>query len=141
MENLPVHMRISTLTPSNEDVDARRATIGELSAAWIKVTDVDPILAKAGMVADALGGDGRPHGDLGTEVQGALQNHASAYLYKEKPLGVGICAGMAVMSLLPAPRAITAGPSRTSTQTPFGPLSLSSLLWRKRSARSCVGKS
>lgn len=100
MDNLPVHMRISTLTPSNEDVDARRATIDELSAAWIKVSDIDAILAKAGMVADALGGDGRPHQDLGTEVQAALQNHASAYLYEEKPFDVGICAGMAVMSIL-----------------------------------------
>lgn len=100
MDNLPMHMRISTLTPSNEDVDARRATIGELSAAWIEVTDIDEILAKAGMVADALGGDGRPHRDLGTEVQAALQNHASAYLYEEKPFDVGICAGMAIMSIL-----------------------------------------
>lgn len=100
MDNLPVHMRISTLTPSNEDVDARRATIGELSAAWIKVNDSGAILAKAGMVADALGGDGRPHQDLGTEVQGTLQKHASAYLYEEKPLDVGICAGMAVLSIL-----------------------------------------
>lgn len=100
MDNLPVHMRISTLTPSNEDVDARRATIGELSAAWIKVNDPGAILAKAGMVADALGGDGRPHQDLGTEVQGTLQKHASAYLYEERPLDVGICAGMAVLSIL-----------------------------------------
>lgn len=99
MDNLPVHIRISTLTPSNEDVDARRATIGELSAAWMKVNDTGAILAKAGMVADALGGDGRPHHDLGTEVQGALQKHASAYLYEEKPLDVGICAGMAVLSI------------------------------------------
>ena len=100
MDNLPAHMRISTLTPSNEDVDARRATIGELSAAWIKINNVDAILAKAGMIADALGGDGKPHRDLGTEVQGALQKHASAYLYEERPFDVGICAGMAAMSLL-----------------------------------------
>lgn len=100
MDNLPVHMRISTLTPSNADVDARRATIGELSAAWIKFTDPGAILAKAGMIADALGGDGRPHQDLGTEVQAALQKHASAYLYEETPFDVGICAGMAVLSIL-----------------------------------------
>jgi hypothetical protein len=30
MDNLPVHMRITSLTPTNEDVDARRTTIGEL---------------------------------------------------------------------------------------------------------------
>ena len=100
MDNLPVHMRISTLTPSNDDVDARRAAIGELSAAWGKVSDVNAILGKAGLIADALGGDGRPDHDLGTEVQGALQNHASAYLYEESPLDVGICAGMAVVSIL-----------------------------------------
>ncbi|HEV2602968.1 MAG TPA: GTPase-associated system all-helical protein GASH [Microvirga sp.] len=100
MDNLPVHMRISTLTPSNEDVNARRAAIGELSQAWGKVNDLTTILDKAGMIADALGGDGRPHQDLGTEVQEALQNHASAFLYEESPLDVGICAGMAVMSIL-----------------------------------------
>ena len=100
MDNLPVHMRISTLTPSNEEVNASRATIAKLSAAWGKITDLGAILAKAGMVADALGGDGRPHHDLGTEVQAALQKHASAYLYEERPFDVGICAGMAVLSIL-----------------------------------------
>ena len=100
MDNLPVHMRISTLTPSNEEVNASRATIAKLSSAWGKITDLGAILAKAGMVADALSGDGRPHHDLGTEVQAALQKHASAYLYEERPFDVGICAGMAVLSIL-----------------------------------------
>ena len=27
MDNLPLHMRITSLTPTNEDVDARRTTI------------------------------------------------------------------------------------------------------------------
>lgn len=100
MDSLSVHMRISTLTPSNEDVNARRATVEELHTAWSKVADVSAILVKVGMIADALGGDGRPHHDLGEEVQNVLQKHASAYLYEEQPLDVGICAGMAVMSIL-----------------------------------------
>lgn len=100
MDNLPVHMRISTLTPSNEEVNAHRATIAKLSAAWAKITDPSTILTKSGMVADALGGDGRPHRDLGMEVQAALQKRASAYLYEERPFDVGICAGMAVLSIV-----------------------------------------
>lgn len=80
MDNLPMHMRISVLTPTNEDVDARRAAIGELSSAWGKIRDVDAILTKSGEIAEALGNDGVPSADLGMEVQTALQPHASAFL-------------------------------------------------------------
>lgn len=38
------------------------------------------------------------------EVQAAIQEHASAFLYEESPLDVGVCAGIAALSLLsPAP--------------------------------------
>ncbi|MBZ9772505.1 GTPase-associated system all-helical protein GASH [Mesorhizobium sp. CO1-1-8] len=100
MDNLPVHMRITSLTPTNEDVDARRAAILKLSAAWGKITDVGKILNKAEMIADSLGGDGQPFEDFGLEVQEALQKHASAYLYIESPLDVGVCAGIAALSIL-----------------------------------------
>lgn len=100
MDNLPVHMRISSLTPTNEDVDARRAAIGELTEAWSKITDVGEILSKAGMIAESLGGDGQPCEDLGLEVQEALQKHASAFLYTEGPLDVGVCAGVAALTIL-----------------------------------------
>lgn len=100
MDNLPVHIRITSLTPTNEDVDARRAAIGELSSAWAKITDLGEILNKAEMIADSLGGDGQPYEDLGLEVQEALQKHASAFLYTESPLDVGVCAGAAALSIL-----------------------------------------
>ena len=100
MDNLPVHMRIATLTPSNEDVDARRAAITTLSTRWGKITNVSEILGKAEMIAASLGGDGQPHESLGTEVQVAVQKKASAFLFKESPLDVGICAGVAAVSIL-----------------------------------------
>lgn len=100
MDNLSVHMRITSLTPTNEDVDARRAAIRKLSVAWGKITDVDKILNKAEMIANSLGGDGQPFEDFGLEVQEALQKHASAFLYTESPLDVGVCAGSAALSIL-----------------------------------------
>ncbi|MER9651425.1 GTPase-associated system all-helical protein GASH [Mesorhizobium sp. M0199] len=103
MDNLPVHMRITGLTPSNEDVDARRVAIGELSSAWGKINDVGEILGMSEMIAESLGGDGQPEEDLGNEVQHAVQKHASAFLYEESPLEVGVCAGMAALSMLGAP--------------------------------------
>ena len=104
MDNLPMHMRISVLTPTNDDVNARRAAIDELSTAWGKISDVAKILNKAEAIADALGGDGEPYAELGMEIQAALQPHASAFLYEENPLDVGVCAGMAALSILaPAP--------------------------------------
>lgn len=100
MDNLPVHMRITTLTPTNEDVDARKAAIKGLAAAWGGIKDVGTILTKSEMIANSLGGDGQPHEDLGMEVQVAVQKHASAFLYKESPLDVGVCAGVAAQSIL-----------------------------------------
>lgn len=100
MDSLPVHIRITSLAPSNEDVDARRAAIGELSAAWAKLNNVGNILRKSEMIVRSLGGDGNPDDELGAEVQGALQKHASAFLYTECPLDVGVCSGVAVMSIL-----------------------------------------
>ena len=100
MDNLPVHMRISSLAPTNEDVDARRAAIGELSTKWANITDITAILTTAEAVAGCLGGDGQPTESFGLEVQEALQNHASAFLYTECPLDVGICSGVAAIAML-----------------------------------------
>jgi hypothetical protein len=100
MDNLPLHMRISVLTPTNDDVDARRAAINELSATWSKISNVPQILNKAGAIADSLGAEGEPYADLGMEIQEAVQPHASAFLYEESPLDVGVCAGMAALSIL-----------------------------------------
>lgn len=100
MDNLPVHMRITSLTPTNEDVDARRAAIRKLSTTWGKISEIGKILSKAEMIAGSLGGDGQPHKDLGVEVQEVLQKHASAFLYTESPLDVAVCAGVATLSIL-----------------------------------------
>lgn len=100
MDNLPMHMRITSLAPSNGDVDARRATITELSETWGKITDMNELLTKAEAIAGSLGGDGKPYEPLGLEVQEVLQKRASAYLYLESPLDVGVCAGMAALSIM-----------------------------------------
>ena len=94
-DNIPVHLRITGLTPSNDDVDSRRLAVADLAKTWGKVKDVDLIVAKAAAIAVSLGGDGNPTAELGTEVQGAVQKHASAFLYEDRPLEVGVCAGMA----------------------------------------------
>lgn len=100
MDNISVHMRITGLTPSNEDVDSRRSAASQLAASWGKVRDTGQILAKAAIIAEALGGNGVPPAKLGEEIQAAVQKHASAFLYSERPLEVGICAGMAAVSIM-----------------------------------------
>ncbi len=107
-DNIPVHLRITGLTPSNDDVDSRRLAVADLAKTWGKVKDVDLIVAKAAAIAVSLGGDGNPTAELGTEVQGAVQKHASAFLYEDRPLEVGVCAGMAAVTML-APDPATHG--------------------------------
>lgn len=99
-DNIPVHMRITGLVPSNEDVSSRRSATAELATAWGKIKDVDKIVSKAAFIASSLGGDGTPVASLGMEVQAAVQNHASAFLYTERPLDVGVVAGMAAISMM-----------------------------------------
>jgi len=99
-DNIPLHLRITRLTPTNEDVDACRAAVSDLAKAWGKVKQIDAIAAKAAAIAASLGGDGTPAPEFGTEIQLAVQNHASAFLYAEQPLQVGVCAGMAAVSLM-----------------------------------------
>lgn len=103
MDNLSAHMRITGLTPSNEDVNSRRAAISQLATNWGKLRDLDQILTKASAIAEALWGDGMPRIDLGDEIQAAVQKHASAFLYLERPLEVGVCAGMAAISIMKRP--------------------------------------
>jgi hypothetical protein len=73
---------------------------GRLKTAWGKIRDVDAIIAKAADIAHALGGDGTPTAALGEEVQTAMQKKASAFLYADRPLDVGIVAGVATSELL-----------------------------------------
>lgn len=99
-DNISVHLRITGLTPSNEDVDSRKAAVAALATAWGKNKDVNQIVAKAVAIAESLGGDGSPNAEFGIEVQTAVQKHASAFLYTERPLEVGVCAGMATMRMI-----------------------------------------
>ena len=103
MDNISVHMRITGLTPSNKDVDSRRAAASQLATSWGKLRDIGQILTKAAIIAEALGGDGVPAANLGEEIQVAVQKHASAFLYSERPLEVGVCAGMAAVSIMKRP--------------------------------------
>ncbi len=100
MENIAVHMRISSVTVNDSDVDSRRAAAISLAASWGKERTISNIVSKAKDVADALGGDGSPSSELGDEVQVAIQKKASSFLYEERPLDVSICAGMAMVSML-----------------------------------------
>jgi hypothetical protein len=99
MDNIPVHMRITGLTVLDGDVDARRLAVSDLQTRWTKLKAIDRIIAKAGEIAAALGGNGTPPTSLADEIQQAVQNHASAFLHSERPLEVGVCAGMAFVAL------------------------------------------
>jgi hypothetical protein len=103
MNMLANHMRITGLQVSNEDVDSRKAAVSSLKVTWAKIGNVDTIIAKAADVAHALGGDGIPTTALGVEVEAAVQKKASAFLYVDRPLDVGIVAGMAAIELLSGP--------------------------------------
>lgn len=102
MGNLAVHMRITNIQVQNEDVDSRNLAIQSLVSNWSKNQSASGILIKAAQIADALGGDGTPDPILGEEVEKAVQEHASAFLYSERPLEVGICAGVAILNMISA---------------------------------------
>lgn len=100
MGKLAVHMRIANIQVTNEDVDTRGLAIDDLVGIWRKLRAPREILIKAAQIANTLGGDGTPEPVLGLEVETVVQNHASAYLCSERPLEIGICAGVAMMKLL-----------------------------------------
>lgn len=103
MDNLAVHMRITGLTVSNDDVDSRRAAATKLAAAWRKLSDPGQIIDKAAAIAMALGGDGIAPDPLASEVEATVQKTASAFLAAERPLEVGVCAGMAAVAIIAPP--------------------------------------
>ncbi len=100
MENISTHMRIAAVTVSDDDVNSRRFAASNLANSWGKAKDVSALITRAADVAASLGSAGVPSQSLGNEVQEAIQKKASAFLYEERPLDVGICAGMAMVSLL-----------------------------------------
>lgn len=100
MEKVAVHMRISGVTVNDDDVNSRRAAAASLARKWGKEKTIATLVSKAAEVADALGGDGSPLPALGAEIQGEIQKKSSSFLYVERPLEVGVCAGMAMVSIL-----------------------------------------
>lgn len=107
MENIAVHMRITSVSVSDDDVNSRRAAATSLAAAWGKETTVLKLLAKAVDAAEALSGDGKPSSALGEEVQKAIQKKSASYLYEERPLDVSVCAGVAMISVLSSVPGVT----------------------------------
>lgn len=100
MDNIAVHMRISGVTVSDDDVNSRRTAATSLATGWGKEKTVPTIISKAADIAEALGGNGNPSPALGDEIQKAIQKKSSSFLYEERPLDVSVCAGMAIVSLL-----------------------------------------
>jgi hypothetical protein len=103
MNSLATHMRITGLQVTNEDVESRSAAVKGLCAAWKKLTRTDAIIGKAAEVAVALGADGTTTSELGDEVQAAIQKRAAAFLRSERPMDIGIVAGMAAIELMAIP--------------------------------------
>lgn len=102
MSNLSVHMRISAANISDSEVDSRQSAVSLLATSWKKDKTISNILSTAADIAQALNGDGNPSLKLGEKVQKAIQSKSSAYLYEERPFDVGICAGMAMLSIIDA---------------------------------------
>jgi len=100
MNNIAAHMRISGVTVTDSDVQSRQAAAESLAANWSKERNTTNIVSKAAEVATALGRDGVPPQTLGNEVQGMIQEEAPSFLFEERLLDVGICAGMAMVSIL-----------------------------------------
>jgi hypothetical protein len=100
MSRLAVHMRIANVEPTNDEVTSRQQAITALTLTWRSLDDLGDIVLKANRIAIALGSDGNPAPELGEEVQSAIQQTAPAYLYEERPLDVGICAGLSALTLV-----------------------------------------
>lgn len=100
MNNISVHMRICAADVSDSEVDSRKAAVATLATSWKKEKMVKNIVATVVDIAQSLGGDGTPSATLGEKVQKAIQTKSSSYLYEERPLDVGVCAGMAAISII-----------------------------------------
>lgn len=99
MNDIATHLRVTGLQYDNSDVDARRGAVATLKTAWAKQTQVPLILGKAEQIIDALT-TGVPAEALGLEIQAAVQKKASAFLYEDRPLEVGIVAAVAAQQVV-----------------------------------------
>ena len=107
MNNIAVHMRICAVAINDSDVESRRAAATSLATSFGKEKTVTSIVSKAADIAAALGGEGIPSQELGDKVQAAIQKKSPSFLYEERPLDVGVCAGMAMVSILSAVPGVT----------------------------------
>lgn len=96
--NLALHMRISALQPTDDEVNSRKNAAMALCAAWGKAKTFDVVVARAEAVAASLTLDAPP-ADIATEVEAAIQAHASAFLASDRPFDVGICSAAAALSM------------------------------------------
>lgn len=99
MKNLALHMRISTLSPTDDEVNSRRAAGTALAGTWAKGKTVAVAFERAQQIAAALWSD-VPPATLAAEVQTAVQEHSSSFLASDRPVEVGICAAVAVTAML-----------------------------------------
>lgn len=100
MDNLARHMRISSVTVNDNDVKSRRVAAQSLATSWGKDSKTRSIVSTVADIAEALGGNGTPSSALGEKIQTSIQKKSPSFLYEERPLDVGVCAGMAMVSLL-----------------------------------------
>lgn len=99
MTNLALHMRISTLSPTDDEVDSRREACAALASAWSKTKGTSSAIDRAQQVATALWCD-LPPPSLAAEVEAAVQVNSSSFLASDRPFEVGICAAVAVSGML-----------------------------------------
>lgn len=99
MKSLALHMRISTLSPTDDEVDSRREAGTALASAWSKPKGAVAAVERAQQVAAALWCD-LPPSTLAAEVETAVQVHSSSFLASDRPFEVGICAALAVSGML-----------------------------------------
>lgn len=99
MKSLALHMRISTLSPNDDEVNSRRAAGIALASAWSKSKSATTAIERAQQVAAALWSDVPPV-NLAAEVETTVQAHSSSFLASNRPLEVGICAAVAVSGML-----------------------------------------
>lgn len=100
MDNLARHMRISGVSVSDSDVESRQAAVKHLVTSWGKDRNTDSIVSTAADIAGSLSGDGIPSSEFGKKVQASIQKKSPSFLHEERPLDIGICSGMAMVSLL-----------------------------------------
>ena len=100
MGSIPIHMRITKLAVTDDEVNKMQAAISDLVVSWRRTKNIDELLTRASEIAETLSGDGTPPPMIAAEIEAVVQKHASAFLQTESPLTIGVVAGMALVDLL-----------------------------------------